>query len=113
MNIYQFLPATRSLLLWSIKEMSDESPLCILSLNLCDHVTTIEHLDIGQSGHQQHPLLLPGELIKKRTTLDPQVIQARKLPQLLHLIPTADLCDGNIQALQGRWNVVNIIQGRK
>ena len=113
MNIHQLLPATRSLLLRCVKEMSDESSLCILPLNLGDHVSTIEHHDIGQPGHQHHPLLLPGELIKERTALDPQVIQPRKLPQLLHLIPAIDLCDGNIQALQGCWNVVNIIQGRK
>ena len=96
MNIHQLLPSRWSLLLWGVKEVSDEGSLRVLPLCLGDHVSAIEDGDIGQPRHQQHPPLLPGELIKEGTALDSQVIETRKFPEFLNFMPAVYLCCGDI-----------------
>ena len=109
MNIHQLLPSRWSHLLRGLKEVSDEGSLRVLPLRLGDHVSAIEDGDIGQPRHQEHPPLLPGELVKEGTALDSQVIESRKLPQFFHFLPAVNLCCGDIETVQTCRDALNVI----
>ena len=109
-NIHQLLPSRWSQLLRGVKEVSDEGPLGVLPLGLGDHVPAIEDGHIGQPGHKQHPLLLPGELVQEGTALDSQVVESGKLPQFLHFLPAVDLCCGDIETIQTCVDTFNVIR---
>ena len=45
---------------------------------------------------------MSGELVKERTMRDPQVLQGRELPQLVHLGPVLDLGGGDVEGVEAR-----------
>ena len=110
---HQFLPSGRPQVLLGLQEVSDESSLGVLPLCLGDHVTAVEHLDVGESGHQHRPLLLPVKLVKERAALDPEIIESWEPPELLDLLPAADLGGGDIEAHEAGGDVVQILHSRE
>ena len=71
------------------------------------------NLYIGEPSNEHCPLLVSRELVKERTMRDPQVLQGRELPQLVHLGPVLDLGGGDVEGVEAGGQLGESLGGRQ